>query len=70
MRATLFQVSDKEQVATDLIRHHFEVEPYLVEVWRILRGQRSLTPRPDQAPRSQRCDRRDRWRHTVPLPPE
>lgn len=26
----------KEQVATDLIRAHFEVEPYLTEVWRIL----------------------------------
>ncbi|MCB9585218.1 MAG: hypothetical protein H6718_07460 [Polyangiaceae bacterium] len=37
-------MSDKEQVATDLIRHHFEVEPHLVEVWRFF-GDNEASPR-------------------------
>ncbi len=34
---------NKEQVATDLIRAHFHVEPHLTEIWRIL-GDNEASP--------------------------
>jgi hypothetical protein len=34
---------NKEQVATELIRAHFKVEPHLTEVWRIL-GDNEASP--------------------------